>query len=140
MDYRKDLIKEYKHWKIYIHRNQCYLGRVYMWAKREDALDFFDMTKEEQEEYFKIGRKIKKTLKKLFNPNLYNYATLANVACHLHTHIIPRYKDKRKMFGITFKDERWGRNYAPSNDDFKISEKVLMKIKEAIISELEGGS
>ncbi|MEK6953296.1 MAG: HIT family protein [Nanoarchaeota archaeon] len=136
MDYEEVLIKEYGHWKVYLHENQGYLGRVYIWAKRKDAFDFFDMTREEQEEYFKIGREIKKALKKLFEPDIYNYATLANVTRHLHTHIIPRYEDKREIFGITFIDERWSKNYAPQNNNFEVSEEVLIKIKDLIKSEL----
>jgi len=135
MDYKKLLIKDYKHWEVYLHENH-YLGRVYIWAKRKDALDFFEMTEEEQREYFKIGKELKKVLKRLFKPDLYNYATLANVSPHLHTHFIPRYKDKRKVFGIIFIDERWGKNYAPYNKDFKIAEDVLMRIKEKIMTEL----
>src|SRR3989344_2178326 len=136
MDYKKLLIKDYKHWEVYLHENQCYLGRVYIWAKRKDALDFFEMIGEEQREYFKIGKELKKVLKRLFKPDLYNYATLVNVSPHLHTHFIPRYKDKRELFGIMFIDERWGKNYAPYNKDFKIAEDVLMSIKEKIIAEL----
>lgn len=129
MDYKKLLIKEYKYWEVYLNENQCYLGKVYIWAKRKDALDFFDMTKEEIEEYFKIGKELKTALKKLFNPDLYNYATLANVTPHLHTHLIPRYSSIREFSGIIFKDERWGENYAPYNKEFKIPEEVLEKIR-----------
>lgn len=137
MNYDNLLIKEYNYWNVYLHESQCYLGRVYIWAKRKEALDFFDMTKEEKEEYFKIGKELKEVFKKLFKPDLYNYATLANVTAHLHTHFIPRYASKREFAGLTFIDERWGKNYAPYNKDFKISEENLMKIKEAIKSGLE---
>ncbi len=136
MNYEKYLIAEYENWKIYLHENQCYLGRVYIWAKRENALDFFDMNESEKKEYFEIGKKLKNALKKLFAPDLYNYSTLANVAAHLHTHFIPRYKKERKFAGIIFKDEKYGQNYAPHNKDFKVSEEVLIKIKEAISKEL----
>ena len=128
MDYEKYLIKEYEHWKVYLHDNQCYLGRIYVWAKRKEALDFFDMTEEEIEEYFKVGKELKKVLSKLFQPDLFNYATLANVAAHLHTHIIPRYKSKREFLGTIFNDENWGQNYAPYRKDFKLSEEKFAKL------------
>jgi len=136
MDYEKWLIKDYEHWGIYLHGNQYYLGRCYIWAKRENVLDFFDMNQEEQEEYFNIGRELKNALNNLFNPDLYNYATLANVSPHLHTHIIPRYKFQREMFGALFVDGRWGKNYAPYDKDFKIPEDTLIKIKDLISEEL----
>jgi len=136
MDYEKWLIKDYEHWGVYLHENQYYLGRCYIWAKRENALDFFDMSQEEQEEYFNIGRELKDVLNNLFNPDLYNYATLANVSPHLHTHVIPRYKDKRELSEITFVDGRWSKNYAPYNKDFKVPEDTLIKIRDLISKEL----
>jgi len=94
------------------------------------------MTKEEKEEYFKIGNELKKAYKKLFRPDLYNYATFANVTPHLHTHFIPRYSSKREFLGLIFIDERWGKNYAPYNKEFKVSEENLIKIRDAIKLEL----
>ena len=94
------------------------------------------MTEEEIEEYFKIGRELKRVLSKLFKPDLFNYATLANVAIHLHTHIIPRYKSKREFLGIIFTDEKWGQNYAPYRKDFKLSEEQLIKLRDALKREI----
>ncbi len=136
MDFSKFLIKNYEHWSVYLHENQYYLGRVYIWAKREDALDFFDMTNEEEEELFKIGKQIKTALKKLFSPDLYNYAALANIAPHLHLHLIPRYSSKKKFAGMVFEDERYGKNYAPYNYDFKTPEAVLAQLKNILRQEL----
>jgi len=135
--YDKYIIKKYKHWTLYLQENQCYLGRTYLWANREDALDFFEMTEEEKDEYFKIGKVLKEAVNKLFQPDLWNYATLANVSPHLHTHIIPRYSTSRVFEDIDFIDERWGKNYAPYNKEFKTPEEVLIKIKDAIKNELQ---
>ena len=131
------LIKEYKYWSVYLHENKCYLGRVYIWAKRENALDFFDMTKEEAEEYFMIGRKLKLAFSKLFTPDLYNYATLANITPHLHTHFIPRYSSPRIFEGIEFADSRWGQNYAPYNKELTMNKEIIVKILNSIKKELE---
>ena len=55
----ENLIKEYKHWAIYVHPNQGYLGRCVVWCKREDALDLTDATPEEQSELFLVLRDLK---------------------------------------------------------------------------------
>jgi len=107
-----------------------------LWAKRENAFDFFDMTNQELDEYMKIGKLIKKTLEKLFQPDMFNYATLGNVTPHLHTHIIPWYKTSRIFNGTAFVDENYGKNYA-HNKSLALPEDILMQIKEAITSELE---
>ena len=50
--YERFKIKDYKHWAVYLHQNQYYLGRMYVWSKRENALDFSEMHQEEREELF----------------------------------------------------------------------------------------
>ena len=130
------LIKEYKHWKVFLYENQCYLGRMYIWAKRQDALDFFDMTEDEKEEYFSIGRQLKQAMGKLFQPDLYNYTTMANVTPHLHTHFVPRYSSEREFAGMTFLDKRWGKNYNPIDKEFKAPKAVLVEIRDAIRGQL----
>lgn len=131
MDYSKLDIKEYKYWKILLHSNQCYLGTTIVWCKR-DVIDFFDMTDEEKEEFWKITKKLRNVLIELFKPDLINYVALGNVTHHLHFKIMPRYKTERISHGIEFLDERWGKNPSPYNKDFKIPEDVMMKIKDEI--------
>lgn len=136
MDYEKYKIKDYKHWTVYLHTDQYYLGRVYVWAKRGDALDFIEMASEEREEFFEIGQAVNKVLKELLQPDLMNYAALANVARHLHVHLIPRYASPRSFDDVQFVDERWGQNYAPYNRDFRVQERVLLRIRDAIKEKL----
>ena len=61
-----------------------------------------------------------------------NYASLGNIARHLHVHVIPRYKSSRFFDGITFTDQRWGQNYAPYDYSFKVPETTLFKICDAL--------
>ena len=132
MDYETLKIKEYNYWGIYLYENQYYLGRCVVWCKRENVIDFFDMTQEEREEFFTITKNLRDTLRKLFHPDLMNYASLANVVRHLHLHVIPRYKDKRTFEGFEFNDERWGKNYTSYNEEFKLPEDLMFKIRDTI--------
>ncbi|MCA9478221.1 MAG: HIT domain-containing protein [Nanoarchaeota archaeon] len=130
--FQKLKIKEYSFWELYLHPQQYYLGRTYIWAKRSDALDLMDMQPQEQEELFDIARQVNKALSELFHPDLMNYAALGNVANHLHLHIIPRYSSSRRYDEIEFVDEQWGKNYAPYETSFQVPPSTLMKIKNAI--------
>lgn len=136
MDYERFRVKDYKHWSVFVHENQYYLGRTYAWAKREGVVDLMDATEEEQKEFFIIGRAIKNALVQLFRPDLMNYAALTNEARHLHVHIVPRYASPRTFDGMEFIDERWGQNYAPYNYDFKTPEATLLKLRDLIKSKL----
>ena len=51
-DFSKNLVKGYKHWEIYVHENQGYLGRCVVWCKRDNAFDLADATLEEQSKFF----------------------------------------------------------------------------------------
>ncbi|OJU81615.1 MAG: hypothetical protein BGO10_08385 [Chlamydia sp. 32-24] len=133
MDYNQLKIKSFKHWDVYLHENQCYLGRVFVQLKDEKGIeDFLDIDGEVRDEFFLIGSKIKQALKILFKPDKMNYAALSNTSPVIHMHIIPRYKEPRQFNGITFKDARWGQNYAPYDRSFVLDEPTLFKIRDAI--------
>lgn len=137
MDYEKLKIKSFKHWDLYLHENQCYLGRTFVQLKDESGIeDFLDIKGEVREEFFQIGQSLKKALKTLFKPDKMNYAALSNASPVIHMHIIPRYKEPREFNGVIFKDTRWGQNYAPYDRSFITSESILFKIRDALKEQL----
>lgn len=142
-DYERFLIAEaYKYWKVYLHGEQQYLGRVYVSAKRDEASgfagmyfrhDFRAMHRIEREELFEVVLpKVQYALHELWLPDRFNYAEFENEWEHLHLHVIPRYKTPRMFDGITFADARWGKNYAPYDKTFKVPEDTLMSIRDKI--------
>jgi diadenosine tetraphosphate (Ap4A) HIT family hydrolase len=129
-DFQRLKIAEFKHWEVYLHGNQYFLGRVYIWAKRGDSLDLMAITLEEREELFEVGDLVKNALSDLFKPDIINYAALGNITPHMHLHVIPRYSSPREFDGVNFVDGRWGKNYAPYDYDFVVSESTLIKIRD----------
>ncbi len=69
-------------------------------------------------------------------PDKMNYAALSNTSPVIHMHIIPRYKVAREFNGISFKDARWGQNYAPYDCSFSINESILFKIRDDLKGQL----
>jgi diadenosine tetraphosphate (Ap4A) HIT family hydrolase len=130
-NFSKFLIKDYKHWAIYIHQNQGYLGRCVVWCKRKNALDLTGATVEEQKELFSVLRELKKAVKKTFKSDWFNYSFLGNGMPHLHAHFIPRYAKPRKFMSVTFKDELYGHNYR-TDHSFKTPQNVLIAIQNKI--------
>lgn len=132
MDYEKLKIKSYRCWDVYLHANQCYLGRVFILLREDGIEDFLAIEGEVRDELFSIGRELKAALHTLFQPDKMNYAALSNKAPKVHLHVIPRYKDSRAFAGIEFSDTRWGENYAPYDRSFALEEPLLFKIRDAI--------
>lgn len=100
-------IKSYKHWDLYLHENQCYLGRIFVQLIEEEGIDdFLSIDEEVRDEFFSIGQSMKTALKTLFQTDKMNYAALSNTSPVIHVHIVPRYKESREFAGVVFKDTR----------------------------------
>ncbi|MCB1181166.1 MAG: hypothetical protein KDK55_03980 [Chlamydiia bacterium] len=136
MEYNSLLIKSFDFFELYLHPNQCYLGRTYLWIKREGVINFFEINQQEREELYQLGQSVTETIDRLFAPNLFNYASLGNVCPSLHIHIVPRYQTKRFFGGIEFIDDRYGQNYAPYDKGFTlptlVREELIITIRGAL--------
>jgi diadenosine tetraphosphate (Ap4A) HIT family hydrolase len=138
VDYTQLKIQSYKHWDLYLHENQCYLGRVFVLLKEAKGVDdFLAIEGDVRDEFFQIGQQVKGVLKTLFHPDKMNYAALSNTSAEIHVHLVPRYREERPFAGVVFKDTRWGQNYAPYDRSFKVDEKVLFEIRDALRKALE---
>ncbi len=128
-----DLIGEYTHWEIFIDIKQYYLGRVFIWAKRDEAYDNFDLTLEEWKELHQIKIDLKAMYDASYQPDKLNLAFLGNDVEHCHCHVVPRYKSPRVIQGITFKDENYGHNYSRDNTKkFKITTELHQELKDTL--------
>lgn len=136
VDYERFRIRDYRHWTVYLHENQYFLGRVYIWSKRPGLIDVMDTASSEWEELQIIGNEVKSGLTRIFAPDLFNWASLGNLSRQCHLHVIPRYETPRVFSGVTFTDGRWGKNYAPYDYDFKVDEQTLFEIRDAIAAKL----
>ena len=134
-DFSKNLVKGYKHWEIYVHENQGYLGRCVVWCKRDDVLDLADATPEEQSELFLVLRDLREATKKVFQPDWFNYSFLGNETRHLHGHFIPRYAKTKTFMDIVFEDKLYGHNYK-TDHGFKTSAELLAEVKDKLKSVL----
>jgi diadenosine tetraphosphate (Ap4A) HIT family hydrolase len=131
-DYERLRLKEFRHWRAYLHESQAYLGRLYLAAVRDDDVDFLQMTLKERQEFLDIGRRVKAALRGLFQPDRINYAALSNTWNHLHVHIIPRYQAPRVFDGITFTDPRPTGAPWPYDKEFRIPEATLLHIRDEL--------
>jgi len=130
-DYSIYLIKQYKHWGVYIHEYQNYLGRCVIWCDREEAEHFTDATQDELIELQQICTDLQNVMNSMFLPDWYNFAMLGNETPHLHCHFIPRYSRIIEKFGYKFIDKQFGHNWK-TDKSFVVKEETLQKIKKSI--------
>jgi diadenosine tetraphosphate (Ap4A) HIT family hydrolase len=106
------VLKKYKYWTVMIHPYQSFLGRCRI-VFNSHLVDFLDTDKKQKEELIRIMEQLKIRLVELFEPDLFNYATLGNFERHLHVHMIPRYEKPRVFQGIEIHDEKWNDIHRP---------------------------
>jgi len=126
-----------KHWKITYWRNQAYLGRSLIIAKRHFST-YEEMTDEEALEYRQILRTYLPAIQKAFDSTHFNVAYLMNQAyrgekadppekngkanAHFHWHVIPRYSEQRVFAGETFDDPDFGNSFDFGRKQYLIGE------------------
>jgi len=130
-EFKKFRIKDYKFWHVELRSNQNYLGWCLVILNRH-LEDLMDISAEEKNELFSITKDLRNTLRKAFNPDMINYASLGNVTQHVHLQVVPRYKQAVEFEGMTFEDKNWGGNYSPYDKNFKVSGEVYTKIIDKI--------
>jgi diadenosine tetraphosphate (Ap4A) HIT family hydrolase len=144
--YAENLLATFQYWSVYLHPNQYFLGRVYIWCNRPEAIDLMqDLTPEEWYELRHVGIVAQEAIKKAFNPHLFNQSSLGNETKRCHVHIVPRYGDTKGFAGIEFPDEVYGRNwgtYDKDSDPIKKRPDVHVLIKQVLqraFEEVRGG-
>lgn len=137
MDYEHFKVKVYNSWDLFLHKHQFpYIGRCYAYAKRQDAKTIRNMSKVERDElYDTILPEWETAVNVLFSPFRTNTTSLGNTHNHLAMHLIPRYKKPVELFGISFVDPDYLRNFSPY-PKMNIPLETLMYIKDAIKSKL----
>lgn len=134
-DFSKFLVRQYKHWGVYVHENQSYLGRCVVWCDRADARQLTDATEAERDELFSILKELQNASAAAFGGEWFNFAFLGNETPHLHCHFIPRYSTEKVFEGVLFKDERWGHNYR-TDHAFITPPEVLEKVRQTMVDVL----
>lgn len=131
-----ELITETSYWMIFLAPSQRYLGTCVVALKRQ-VQNLSELEDEEWEDFIHVLRKLEYSVKKAFNPTLFNWSCFKNKAFRdgdphpeIHWHFHPRYEDKVKFNGLEFEDPDFG--YVPKTTKYEVPEEVMVKIKSAI--------
>jgi diadenosine tetraphosphate (Ap4A) HIT family hydrolase len=114
IDYARLEVYRIGNWVWQVHENQSYLGRMILRLDRPETLSLSQCTSGEWLSLHENIKAFEQILGKLFSPDRFNYAQMGNVYHQLHVQAVPRYKSHRIWANKTFRDKRWGKNWAPT--------------------------
>lgn len=109
--------------KLYLFKEQSHPGRVIVAHKRHIG-DMTLLSDEERNAYFADIARVSRALQAAFHPDKINYGAYGDTGCHLHFHLVPKYKDEYE----------WGGVFAMNPGERTLSDeeyaKLIEKIKE----------
>ena len=110
---------------LYLFKEQSHPGRVIV-AYKDHVSEIVDITPEEMNAFMEDVRHVASALHKAFAPQKVNYGAYGDTGCHLHCHIVPKYKDEFE----------WGGTFAMNPDRTYLTDgeyaEMIEKIKAAL--------
>lgn len=92
-------ICELKTATVYLFKEQSHEGRVIV-AHKKHVSEMTALTDEERNDYFADVNKVSKAIHACFHPEKVNYGAYGDTGCHLHFHLVPKYKDGAEWGGV----------------------------------------
>ena len=118
-------ICEFEESKLYLFKEQSHPGRVIV-AHKKHVSEMTALTPEERSRYFEEINHVAEALHAAFHPEKINYGAYGDTGCHLHFHLVPKYKDQAE----------WGGVFAMNPDKVYLTEQeyseMIEKIKAAL--------
>ena len=78
--------------KLVLFKEQSHLGRCVV-AYKDHISEIVDISEEERTAFFNDVVRVSNAIHKAFNPDKVNYGAYGDTGCHLHMHLVPKYKD-----------------------------------------------
>ena len=111
--------------QLILFKEQSHPGRVIV-AYKDHVSELVDITPEERALFMEDIAKAAKAIHKVFNPDKVNYGAYGDGGCHLHFHLVPKYKDNFE----------WGTPFAMNPKQTYLSDaeyaEMIEKIKAAL--------
>ena len=85
--------------KLYLFKEQSHPGRVIVAHKRHIG-HMTLLSDEERNAYFADIARVSRALQAAFHPDKINYGAYGDTGCHLHFHLVPKYKDEYEWGGV----------------------------------------
>jgi len=94
-------IRELAASKVYLFKEQSHRGRVIVAAKKHVS-EIVDLKPVERRAFLDDVATVAAALHRLFKPAKVNYGAYGDTGCHLHFHLVPKYREDEFEWGGTF--------------------------------------
>ena len=84
---------------LILFKEQSHPGRVIV-AYKDHVSELVDISDAERDLFFADVAQAAKALHKAFHPDKINYGAYGDGGCHLHFHLVPKYKDEYEWGGV----------------------------------------
>ena len=84
---------------LMLFKEQSHLGRCIV-AYKDHVSEIVNISDEERNAFFADVNKAAKAIHAAFNPDKINYGAYGDTGCHLHVHLVPKYKDGFEWGGV----------------------------------------
>lgn len=111
--------------QLILFKEQSHPGRVIV-AYKDHVSEIVNISEEERNKFFADVDKAAKALHKAFNPVKVNYGAYGDTGCHLHFHLVPKYRDEFE----------WGGVFAMNPDRVYLTEEEYAEMIEKIKANL----
>ncbi len=111
--------------QLILFKEQSHPGRCIV-AYRDHISEIVDISDEERNRFFADVARAANAIHRAFSPDKVNYGAYGDTGCHLHMHLVPKYKDGFE----------WGGVFAMNPDQKYLSEgeyeELIEKIKSCL--------
>ncbi len=85
--------------QLILFKEQSHKGRCIV-AYKDHVSEIVDISDEDRNKFFADVNRAAKAIHKAFNPDKVNYGAYGDTGCHLHMHLVPKYKDGFEWGGV----------------------------------------
>jgi len=84
---------------LILFKEQSHPGRCIV-AYKDHVSEIVDISDEERDAFFADVARASKAIHAAFHPDKVNYGAYGDTGCHLHMHLVPKYKDEYEWGGV----------------------------------------
>lgn len=85
--------------QLILFKEQSHPGRCIV-AYKDHVSEIVDISDEERNAFFADVNRAAKAIHAAFHPQKVNYGAYGDTGCHLHMHLVPKYKDGYEWGGV----------------------------------------